>query len=100
MAKQAKTITELFPTLDKYNTMCSDEMAKALISVEVVNPFSGARVLLPKEQYYLYNMIITISRSCQSLFTRPEQRADIKLMQKGLNWFRKNNLQAYMKLLD
>lgn len=77
-------------------------MDKALISVEVVNPFSGATVILPKDQYFLYNMIITISRSLRDGFdwSRPDQKNDIKLMHKGLNWFRTNNLPAYMKLLD
>ena len=71
-----------------------------MISAEVVNPFSGARVLLPKEQYYLYQMIIKLSRGMQNLIARPDQMKDIKLMHKGLNWFRKNNLSAYMALLD
>lgn len=55
----------------------------------VSNPFTGDSVELTAEELSMYDLI----RGAQML-----QRYDV--MQKGLGWFRRENAEAYMVLLD
>ena len=65
----------------------------------VKNPFSGEEYELNNVELSMYDFII----GSQMVFemaphTVTEQK--IKDFQKGLDWFRKNNTDAYMVLLD
>lgn len=55
----------------------------------VSNPFTGESVELTAEELSMYDLIM----GAQML-----QRYDV--MQKGLGWFRRENAEAYMVLLD
>lgn len=55
----------------------------------VSNPFTGDSVELTAEELSMYDLIM----GAQML-----QRYDV--MQKGLGWFRRENAEAYMVLLD
>jgi len=71
-------------------------------SEEVQNPFSGECYTLTGDELSMYDYIIglqwTIDRrgGVMNSATFPLQ----KQMRKGLDWFRKNNAEAYMVLLD
>ena len=76
-----------------FKGMCYDEGAV------VTNPFSGEEYELNNVELSMYDFII----GSQMVFemaphTVTEQK--IKDFQKGLDWFRKNNTDAYMVLLD
>ena len=65
----------------------------------VRNPFSGEEYKLNNVELSMYDFII----GSQLVFERvphmvTEQK--VKDFQKGLAWFRKNNAEAYMVLLD
>ena len=66
---------------------------------EVVNPFSGQCYTLNGLELSMYDFII----GSQHIFevapktVTPKQVNDF---QKALSWFRKNNVEAYMVLLD
>lgn len=55
----------------------------------VSNPFTGESIELTAEELSMYDLIM----GCQ--VTR-----NYKIMQKGLDWFRRANPEAYMVLLD
>lgn len=55
----------------------------------VSNPFTGDSIDLTAEELSMYDLIM----GCQ--VTR-----NYKIMQKGLDWFRRANPEAYMVLLD
>ena len=74
-----KTINELFPGI-----MVLDESP-----VEVKNPFSGESIELTPEEVAVYDYL----KGCELM-------ADYKGLQKGIDWFIKNNAKAYMVLLD
>ena len=79
MAKTKKTIFDLFPgiqVLDETN-------------VTVTNPFSGASCELTPEEVAVYDYL----QGCQLM-------QDYKGLRKCLDWFIKNNVKAYMILLD
>mgnify|MGYP003154945559 CR=1 FL=1 len=65
----------------------------------VTNPFSGEAYELNNVELAMYDFII----GSQMVFEMsPNLATDgmVKDFQKGLNWFRKNNAEAYMVLLD
>ena len=68
----------------------------------VRNPYSGACYTLNATELSVYDHII----GCQALVYRnggpfsPMTREYQLDMRKGLDWFRKNNAEAYMVLLD
>ena len=74
-----KTINELFPGI-----MVLDESP-----VKVENPFSGASIMLEPEEVAVYDYL----KGCELI-------GDYKGLQKGIDWFIKNNSEAYMVLLD
>ncbi len=64
----------------------------------VTNPFSGQSYDLTAEELSMYDFIL----GCQWLYRvidSPEKPI-VGNFQKGLNWFRKNNVEAYIILLD
>ncbi len=66
---------------------------------EVRNPFSGESYELTGVELSLYDFII----GCQMVFdTVPNSMTSKRIdeFQKALNWFRKNNPEAYYVLLD
>ena len=74
-----KTINELFPGI-----MVLDDAP-----VRVENPFSGASIMLEPEEVAVYDYL----KGCELI-------GDYKGLQKGIDWFIKNNSEAYMVLLD
>ena len=63
----------------------------------VKNPFSGEEYKLNAMELSMYDFII----GTQLVFEMGMQNDKlIKDFQKGLNWFRKHNAEAYMTLLD
>jgi uncharacterized protein YegJ (DUF2314 family) len=57
--------------------------------VRVENPFSGESMMLSPDEVAVYDYL----KGCELI-------GDYKNLQKGINWFIKNNTQAYMTLLD
>ena len=64
---------------------------------EVTNRFGGDSCYLNAEELSMYDFIIGASDLYEMGFYAPKSIDD---MRKGLDWFRKNNAEAYMKLLD
>ena len=87
----AKSIKQLFPELQIYSE-----------GDYVTNPFSDQGYELNAEELSLYDYIIGLQHMISreggafSPSTMPYQ----KQMRKALDWFRSNNIEAYMVLLD
>ena len=64
---------------------------------EVTNRFSGDSCYLTAEELSMYDFIIGASDLMEMGMYAPKTIDD---MRKGINWFRKNNPNAYMILLD
>ena len=64
---------------------------------EVTNRFGGDSCYLTAEELSMYDFIIGASTLMEMGMYAPKNIDD---MRKGLNWFRKNNVDAYYKLLD
>ena len=64
---------------------------------EVTNRFGGDSCYLTAEELSMYDFIIGASNIMEMGMYAPKTIDD---MRKGLDWFRKNNAEAYMKLLD
>ena len=64
---------------------------------EVTNRFGGDSCYLNAEELSMYDFIIGASTLMEMGMYAPKNIDD---MRKGLNWFRKNNVDAYYKLLD
>ena len=64
---------------------------------EVTNRFGGDSCYLTAEELSMYDFIIGASTLMEMDMYAPKSIDD---MRKGLDWFRKNNAEAYMKLLD
>jgi len=65
----------------------------------VANPFTGEEIELTNVELSLYDFIM----GCSMLFERGSNRVNddmIKDFDRALTWFRVNNPQAYMVLLD
>ena len=65
----------------------------------VKNPFSGEVCELNNVELSMYDFIIG-SQMVFELAPHTVTEQKIKDFQKGLEWFRKNNMDAYMVLLD
>lgn len=74
-----KSIQEIFPGI-----MILDSEP-----VCVENPFSGESIMLTPDEVAVYDYI----KGCELV-------GDYKNLRKGLDWFRNNNAEAYMTLLD
>ena len=64
---------------------------------EVTNRFGGDSCQLNAEELSMYDFIIGASTLMEIGMYAPKNIDD---MRKGLDWFRKNNAEAYMILLD
>ena len=65
----------------------------------VANPFTGEEIELTNIELSLYDFIM----GCNMLFARGSNRVNddmIRDFDRALTWFRVNNPQAYMVLLD
>ena len=64
----------------------------------VQNRFGGAEIELNNIELYMYDFVMGASITAEmGIFNTPNH---IKELRKGLDWFRKNNPEAYMVLLD
>ena len=63
----------------------------------VVNPFSEKEYFLNGEELSMYDYIMGLQMIVQMGMTTPEMVANLH---KSLEWFRINNNEAYMVLLD
>jgi hypothetical protein len=79
MSKAKKAIQDLFPGI-----MVLDKEP-----VEVQNPFSGESTILTPDEVAVYDYL----KGCELV-------GDYKGLRKALDWFRTNNGNAYMILLD
>jgi len=64
---------------------------------EVQNRFSGDKCLLNNVELSMYDFIIGASLTTEMGINNNKLVTDLR---KGLDWFRKNNAEAYMILLD
>ena len=65
---------------------------------EVTNRFGGDSCYLNNIELSIYDYIIGASDMIElGIFNTPKHVQDLR---KGLDWFRKNNVKAYMALLD
>jgi len=64
---------------------------------EVTNRFGGDSCYLTAEELSMYDFIIGASDLMEMGMYAPKTIDD---MRKGISWFRKNNVDAYFKLLD
>ena len=65
----------------------------------VTNPFSGEEYELNNVELSMYDFIIG-SQMVFELAPHTVSQDKIDDFQKGLNWFKKHNIEAYMVLLD
>ena len=65
----------------------------------VKNPFSGEVYELNNVELSMYDFIVG-SQYVMEMAPRTVTKEQVTDFQKGLNWFRKNNANAYMVLLD
>ena len=63
----------------------------------VRNRFSGESYELTAEELSMYDFIMGANQLMEMGMYAPKTIQD---MRRGLNWFRKNNAEAYMVLLD
>ena len=63
----------------------------------VTNPYSGQSYELTAEELSMYDFIIGANQLMEMGMRAPRTLYDLR---KGLNWFRKNNVEAYYVLLD
>ena len=63
----------------------------------VTNPFSGQSYELTAKELSMYDFIMGANHLAEMNFIDPKNMQD---MQKALKWFRTNNPEAYMVLLD
>lgn len=66
---------------------------------EVTNPFSGECYTLNGLELSIYDFIIG-SQYVFEVAPKTVTPKQVSEFQKALNWFRKNNIEAYMVLLD
>jgi len=74
-----KTIFQVFPGIQVYDTA----------PVTVRNPFSGESIELSPEEVSVYDYL----KGCELM-------GDYEGLRKGIDWFSRNNPEAYMVLLD
>ena len=67
------------------------------IGDEVCNPFSGEKYFLTAEELSMYDTIKSAEIAAHMLGFNEDL---IDVIQKGIDWFRKENPKAYMILLD
>jgi hypothetical protein len=67
------------------------------IDLDVRNPFSGESYKLSPVEEAVYRKIMRAQLKSPNYFLDPDAQ---KVVRKGLDWFKWNNAEAYMKLLD
>tara|TARA_X000000368_G_C22966448_1_gene683384 strand:+ start:140 stop:472 length:333 start_codon:yes stop_codon:yes gene_type:complete len=67
------------------------------IELDVRNPFSGESYRLTPIEESVYTKIMRAQLESPDYFMDSDAQ---KVVRKGLDWFRSNNAEAYMKLLD
>ena len=65
----------------------------------VINPFSGAEFELNNVELSMYDFIMG-TQMVMELAPKTVTKNQITNFHKGLSWFRSNNSEAYMVLLD
>ena len=65
---------------------------------EVTNRFGGDSCYLNNVELSMYDFVIGSSTLME--MSGGYKHTDVNLLRKGLDWFRKNNPEAYMILLD
>ena len=64
----------------------------------VRNRFSGEKFKLDNVELSMYDFVMGATAMCEmGIFNSPHH---VKELRKGLDWFRKHNVDAYMVLLD
>ena len=63
----------------------------------VTNPFSGEKYELSRHELSMYDFIMGAQMAFESGLNNSKI---VKDFQRGLDWFRMNNAEAYMVLLD
>ena len=63
----------------------------------VQNRFGGGKIELNNVELSMYDFVMGSTMLCEMGMGKPETIKDLK---RGLDWFRKNNLEAYRVLLD
>ena len=63
----------------------------------VANPFSGEKYELSRHELSMYDFIMGAQMAFESGLNNSKI---VKDFQRGLDWFRMNNAEAYMVLLD
>ena len=91
-----KVTTERKYTEYPYNLSDVLLLEKDNVMLNVRNPFSGEKYLLSPVEESIYSTIM----GAQMIPGYEENNELIKIVSKGLNWFRDNNAKAYMVLLD
>ena len=66
----------------------------------VKNRFSGEEYELNNVELSMYDFVIGSSMLMEMCGNDGYEYTDVDLLRKGLDWFRKNNPEAYMVLLD
>lgn len=67
------------------------------VDLDVRNPFSGESYKLSPVEESVYRKIMIAQLKSPNYFLDSDAQ---KVVRKGLDWFRTNNAEAYMKLLD
>ena len=67
---------------------------------EVTNRFGGDSCYLNNVELSMYDFVIGSSILMEMCGNDGYEYTDVDLLRKGLDWFRKNNSEAYMVLLD
>jgi hypothetical protein len=65
----------------------------------VANPYSGEEIELTAEELSMYDFVMGATLVYEMGGLSVDGKI-LKELQKGLDWFRKNNAKAYMILLD
>ena len=66
----------------------------------VQNRFGGGEIELNNIELSMYDFVIGSSILMEMSGDDGYEYTDVDLLRKGLDWFRKNNSEAYMVLLD
>jgi hypothetical protein len=64
---------------------------------KVRNPFSGEEFILNAEELSMYDFIMGAQMVMEMGMNQPKL---VEELRKGISWFRENNKEAYMTLLD
>ena len=64
---------------------------------KVRNPFSGEEFTLNAEELSMYDFIMGAQMVMEMGMNQPKL---VEELRKGISWFRENNKEAYMTLLD